>query len=203
MPAGQINPPTTSERRSDTRYRIIVRIGLLEQAGRASFCLVKNISKSGAQVEVRSASFEQDIVRLRVADEEPIDGEMVWIRDGLAGISFREGLEDPALLRLQQKLSPSRRRSVPRIRAAACAALRVDGRTFPIVVCDISSFGAKVRLERPLPPSQSADLILPDLPEVAGQVQWTSANEAGLAFNAPIPLQAITSWIDGRAPVRP
>lgn len=199
MPTPQRSVSTVpDERRSNQRHRMILRIGVLSQDGKTSFCLVRNVSAGGVQVKLYTASFGIGDVTFRVADEDPFSARIAWISNGIAGIRFDENIEPAALLRLQQKLSPVRRRSSPRIRASASAAIRIGGRTLRASLCDISSMGARVRVSRPLPVGGTALIRFPDMPELRAFVRWTEESDSGLAFETPIPMSVIASWIDSR-----
>jgi hypothetical protein len=189
------------ERRREPRYTLILRAGVLEQEGRTSFCLVKNISSAGIQLKVYSRPVLGADATLRVADEQPVSGRLVWIKDGNAGISFREELDPATLLRVQQKLKPKRRRALPRVAVEASAILRTRGNTLRATLCDISNLGARLRVSADLKAGDKATVEFPELPSISAYVRWADDEEAGLAFETPIPMQIIANWIEGRARV--
>lgn len=188
-------------RRSWDRIQMILRVGVLEQAELTSFCLVRNISPTGVQLRLYTTSFEIGTAALRIADEDAIKGKILWTHDGLAGFGFDREIDPETFLRLQQKLAPVRRRSLPRLKVAAHAVLRTGGRNLPAVLCDISSIGARVRTSRALQDNLAVILDLPDLPSLRAYVQWTHGGESGVAFEKPISMQMMASWIDGRMKV--
>jgi hypothetical protein len=182
---------------------MILRVGVLEQQGHSSFCLVGNISPFGIQVKLYTAKIRPGNVVIRVADELPISGKVVWIEAGNAGISFDGELDASTLLRLQQKLTPIRRRAMPRVKATSYAALRIDKHIIQAVLQDISSIGARVTTSRQLEVGAAASIRLPDLPELRASVRWTESSNSGLVFETPIPMEIIGQWIDGRLRVSP
>lgn len=188
-------------RRSNDRFRMILRIGVLEQADRTSFCLIRDISPTGVQIRLYTTKFTAGPATIRVADEAGIIGHIAWIQNSLAGIKFESGIDPQTFLRFQQKLTPVRRRSLPRIKVAARASLRSGGRKYPAVLCDISNIGAKVRTSRELQEDVAVILDLPDLPSQRAYVRWAEGLEAGVVFEKPIPMQAMAEWIDGRIKV--
>ena len=197
MPEASLLRSDEPDRRSQLRKTMILRVGLLEQAGKPSFCLVRNLSSAGIQVKLYSRAV-RGAVLVRVADERPIPGQIVWVRNGNAGISFDEGVDPATLLRLQQKLGPVRRRSMPRVKATSYAVVRVGGRMVAAVLQDISSMGARVSSSRSLEVGSRAIVRLPDLPELSAHVRWSECSQAGLVFETPIPMQVIAEWLDGR-----
>lgn len=188
-----------SERRKETRHKLILRVGVLEQNGRSSLCLVKNISSSGVQLKCYSNPTVNAGASIRVADERPLRGWVRWLEKGIAGMSFDQELDAAALLRVQQKLEPRRRRSTPRVDIEAVACLRTGGRIYHASVRDISSMGARIQTKSPLRAGDRAIVTLGDLPALESYVRWSDGNEAGLAFETPIPMQIIAHWIHGRA----
>ena len=189
-----------NERRGQARYTLILRVGVLEQYGKSSLCLVKNISSSGVQLKCYS---RRPVVgghaSIRVADETPILGRIVWLEDDITGMGFDQELDAEALLRVRQKLGPARRRSTPRINVEASACLRTGGRILHASVLDISSMGVRIRTSSPLVRGDRAIITLSDLPAVDGYVRWSSDGEAGLVFETPIPMQVIAHWLEGRS----
>lgn len=186
------------ERRRDARHTLILRVGVLEQYGKSSLCLVKNISSSGVQLKCYTQPVVEGFASIRVADEAPIPGRVVWLDGDVAGMSFETELNAEGLLRVRQKLKPQRRRSTPRVDVEASAYLRTGGRILRAAVCDISSMGTRIRTPSPLVAGDRAIITLTDLPSLDAYVRWSSDDEAGLVFETPIPMQVIANWIEGR-----
>ena len=186
------------DRRNEERFTLILRAGLLEQSGRQSLCIVRNISSTGLQLRFYSEPTVDAAALLRIADEPPIEGQLVWVRHDIAGMRFAHELDTAALLRVRQKLSPIRRRSMPRVNVDALATLRSGGKTQRAGLCDISSLGARVRTTSPLRIGDRAVIDVAGLPPLNAFVRWSGNEEAGLAFEAAIPMQLIARWVEGR-----
>lgn len=186
------------DRRSQERQKMILRVGVLIQNGKTSFCLVRNVSSAGVQVKLYCRTCRLGDVVIRVADEDRIDAKIVWIKHQRAGIEFDTSIDPSTLLRLQQKLNPVKRRSMPRIEATSYAAVRVDGCNVQAVLGDISSMGARITTSRPLEVDTRVCVRFPELPELRAHVRWIDGAECGLAFETPIPMQVIGDWMDGR-----
>lgn len=183
------------ERRSDHRQKMVFRVGLLQGGGRTSFCLVKNISPSGVQVKLYGSFDPECHVTLTVGDEPSLEGRVQWVRPPLAGIAFTDTLGPTGLLRVTQKLSPSRRRSSPRANLAARVLLTADGRTVWGELCDISTSGARVRTRRPAARDSTVLLGVAGMPPLKAFVRWADEDELGLSFAAPIPIEIIANWV--------
>lgn len=192
---------TLQDRRKEARFTLILRVGVLEQLGKSSLCLVKNISPMGLQLKCYSKPVLNAPASIRVADEAAVHGRIAWIKGDTTGMNFFEELDAATLLRVRQKLRPNRRRSMPRVEVEASAVLRAGGRTQRATICDISSVGARVRTRVELSPGDRAIIELADLPSLPAFVRWADGEESGLAFETPIPMQIIAHWVEGRVPI--
>ena len=121
-----------AERRKEARFKLILRVGVLEQSGRSSLCLIKNISSSGVQLKCYARPVVGAAASLRAADEAPLQGQLLWMEGDTAGMSFDQELGGAALLRVQQKLRPHRRRTTPRVSVRAAACLRSGDASIPL-----------------------------------------------------------------------
>lgn len=186
------------DRRKEVRYTMILRVGLLEQEGKTALCLVKNVSPYGVQIKFYARPIVGAKASLRIADEPPVKGRLVWIKGSTAGISFDDELDATKLLRVRQKLSPEQRRSTPRVGVDATATLRTNGQTCRAVVFDISSLGARIHTRSALRAGDRAVIAFPDLPSLNAYVRWNDGEESGLTFETPIPMQIIAEWVDQR-----
>lgn len=196
------NLTNAADRRLQERHTLVLRVGLLENEGNASFCLLKNISSKGVQVKLYSPVREGTNLCLRVGDEDALEGRVAWVRDGNAGITFRKSLEPDTLLRVRQVISADKRRSSPRVIASARATLRTGGRTYAADLCDISTSGAKIRTKRPIISEGMAILVLRNMPGLRAYVRWTDGLDCGLVFESPIPIQIIAGWLGERSTLR-
>jgi hypothetical protein len=194
----QLTPARSDEFPSRDSRTLVLRAGLLQQGGTTSFCLVKDLAPGGIRAKLYSSGFEAGRVMVRIADTQALPGRIAWLADGHAGIDFNEPLGSDAMRRLGRNPAAQRRRSVPRVTTAARAIVRSGGRSIAAELCDISSFGAKVRTKRELKADRPAVVDIPDLPSIRAYVRWTDGFESGLVFVTPLPMQVIGHWIDRR-----
>jgi len=199
-----MNCPTAGiQRRKRVRETMVLRVGIIDDGRRSAFCLLRNISPAGVQVKLFGDVSPGSRVHLRVGDEDPLIGHVVWVRDRLAGIGFERILAPDQMLRVAQKLTSTRRRSSPRLSKTARAVLRTSGQTYPAELCDISTSGARVQTRSRMRFGLSVSLSLPHLPAVKCYVRWIANGEIGLSFETPLPIQIIADWIDNRVTVSP
>jgi hypothetical protein len=183
------------ERRSSRRERIVLRVGVLTDESGACFCLVKNISQSGAKVKLYGPATVGSAVELRMGDESPLAGRIVWARDGLAGIDFDGAVEPEMVLRAAHKLAPTKRRSSPRVRAAGQVLLRSGGQIHAAALCDISTSGAKIRTSKLLEFGPSLAITLRGFPPMKAYVRWMDDAHVGLVFDDHIPVELLSEWL--------
>lgn len=187
-----------TERRTSKRERIVLRVGLLTHRARPCFCLVRNISPTGAQVKLYGDAVVGSDVTLQVGDEDPLVGRVAWVHSGLAGIDFEATVEPAMLLRVAQKLAPTKRRSSPRVWTVAQVLLRTGGRVYAGALCNISTSGAKVRTFKSVKPGPSILITLPDFPPMKAYVRWGDETHLGLMFDRHLPIELLSDWLDGR-----
>lgn len=205
MARAQLSNSITSEhkktnQRLEGRQKLILRVGLLEQDGRSIFCLVKNISASGVQVKPYGNLISGTNVSLRVGDENPIPGAVMWCRDGLAGVKFQQTLNPQGLLRIGQKMLMHRRRNAPRLPTALKATLRTGGKKHPIIICDLSMTGARVRTEGSVTFGETTTLEISGLPSLTACVRWSDRGESGVSFHPPLPIQIVAELLSAVEP---
>jgi hypothetical protein len=195
------SPTKVAQRRKRVRETMVLRVGIIDDGRLSSFCVLRNISTAGVQVKLFGEISAGTQVRLRVGDEDPLSGHVVWVRDRFAGIEFDRMLAPDQMLRVAQKLASTRRRSSPRLSTTTCAILRTCGRTYAAELCDISTSGARVRTRTETRFGLSVTLNLPHLPAIKCYVRWVTNSEIGLSFETPLPIQIIADWIDERVSV--
>lgn len=183
------------DRRSKAREKLVLRIGLIQHDERSIFCLVKNISSSGVQIKPFGRVEEQGQTTLKVGDEDPIPGTIVWSRDGLAGLAFSAPLHPQALLRIGQKFPGLRRRGAPRVSTRLSCELRTGTRRYSAIVCDLSMMGARIQTSRAIEFGETTYLKLGKLPSVRVFKRWAEGQELGLSFPDPLPIQVITDLL--------
>lgn len=191
----ETSPEVFSERRSNARHKLVLRVGLLEMESGSTFCLVKNISSTGVQVKPYGPLKTGVSAALRVGDERAVDGVVVWNRDGLAGIEFTQTLNPQALLRIGQKMLSQRRRNSPRVATDLKASLRTGGRRHSVTVCDLSMIGARVRAKGSITFGDNTLLEVTGLPTLKAFIRWSEDMEHGISFETPLPIQILADLI--------
>ena len=65
----EIDPGIAGDRRSEPRHTLILRVGVLDQGGRSTLCIIKNISTMGLQFKFYSPPIANAVASIRIADE--------------------------------------------------------------------------------------------------------------------------------------
>ena len=191
-----ISDAALGDRRTSERQQLVLRVGILEGDYGTSFCLVRNISPKGVQVRTFATVPLGSTLDLRVGDEDPVRGWVVWLRDQLAGIEFESELSPERLLRVRQVGNCTRRRGSPRLKRAAAVVLRSEGRRFNGRLCDISTSGVRIQLTDGLQPQRPVTVEMKGLPSMKAFVRWSDEGEAGLSFATLLPIQILAAWLD-------
>lgn len=189
-----------SDERSSQRS-LILRVGLIATAERASFCLIRNISPFGLEAKLFGDPPSDTALQILIGDESPISGRVAWLKEPLIGIQFDSAVDARTIFRAAQKRTPARRRSTPRVKTMARGVLNTEGRSYPVRLTDIGPSGAKLSIGTIKHLGPAVVLNLPDLPPLKAFVRWNSGDEIGIAFQTPLPIQIIAEWIDGRVRV--
>ncbi len=183
---------TNADRRDGERHMTLYRVGSILVEGRRELCLIKNISAGGMMIRLYCSIAEGAAVTIELKSGQPISGQIGWIRDHHAGITFDQPID---VIDILSSTIEGPRPRLPRIETNCHATLREGANMLRVIACDISQGGVKVECSGQLP--QGADVIatLPGLPPQPGIVCWTAGGFAGIAFNRLLPLGELVAWL--------
>ena len=140
-----------------------------------------------------------DRVQVELAAGYLVEGRVLWAKDWTVGIAFAELIDVEAVVGAEWAAdSASERRRAPRLTVDCPAQLRVNSRFYYGRIGDISEGGARFRSGRSLKRTGSVLLLMPEMPPLSGTVRWIDGQECGLAFDEPIPSDALDRWLSGR-----
>lgn len=181
------------DRRVSSRQKLVMRVGILTLGQQSTFCLIRNISASGALVRLFGRLAPGSAVGFRVGDEDTIGGRIIWAENSLAGVEFDQEICPAILLRVAQKVEMTRRRGAPRLAVELAAVVRTGGRVHRVTMCDLSMQGARLKAKEPIHFGEALYLHVGGLPCLKGFVRWESDQEFGVVFENPLPMQVIAS----------
>jgi hypothetical protein len=90
-------PPSTPHR--DTRLLTIFRVGKLITDRFEELCLVRNVGVGGVMVHVNSPLIVRQRVQIELRSDRKFWGNILWIKEGTAGIAFDRQMDIEDILR--------------------------------------------------------------------------------------------------------
>jgi len=188
--------PAPPERRQSQRNLSVLRTAVLRTSSGEELCLVRNISAGGLMAHVYSSLQEGDPATIEFKSEISVRGHVVWSRDRLVGIQFAQPVDVFDVLADRRDAATIDHQSrLPRVEVHSSARLRSDGQYQPVLLCNISQGGAKLRLAKPDGLKSEVVLIADGLPRLPGTVRWRRGEYAGIAFNEVIPFADVARWV--------
>ena len=187
--------PLPPERRADERLIKILRVGTLIIDGRRELCLIRNISAGGLMAHVYSKLSPGQKVTVELKATQPVEGQVVWVREAEAGIQFDAAMDVAELLANPTVLENGWRPRTPRVEIDRMATLRAGARTYWVHARDISQSGVKVETDQPLAVDTEIVVALEGLQPRAGIVRWSNETSCGIAFNQLIPFGELIAWL--------
>jgi hypothetical protein len=187
--------PEPPERRRDTRHLKILRVGTLICEGKRELCLIRNISAGGMMAHVYSPVEVGQQVGVSLKSREPLNGEVVWNKDGNVGIEFADPIDVEEMLSNQALLENGWLPRMPRVEVDWLATLRCGAHTIWVTLRDISQGGVKLESDEPLPVGEQVVLTFDKFRSVDGVVRWFDDGLGGLSFNEPIPFEELMRWL--------
>jgi hypothetical protein len=188
--------PRPTERRADDRVAPMLRLAKLTGASGEQLARVRNVSAGGLMAELGQTVAVGEAVTVELSSQE-IPGEVVWIREGLAGIKFDQTVDLGELLAGRKPRHGFRPRP-PRLQVNCKASLRVDKVYYTVDVHDISLGGMKVEPIDEYCVGEAVVVVVESLRPIRGHVRWYSDRRAGIVFDKPLEFEELAEWIGKR-----
>jgi hypothetical protein len=186
------------ERRRQIRQVALLRVALLHADGVSDICVVKNISPNGLSARVYRKLTIGETVEIEFRSGELLAGSVVWEQECEVGIVFPQPIDVTAVLASRWVIETNKRRALPRIRVECPGELRTAVRSIEFVLQDISQGGALLETTIEGADLGKVQVLLPDLPPIAGVVRWISGTKIGVSFNECIAFEQLARWIQAR-----
>lgn len=188
--------PMPPERRAEERRTTLLRVGKIVVGDEQRLCMIRNLSSAGAMLKLYQPLALGERVQVEVAPEQPVDAEVVWCEEGLAGIAFYERIDVIAALRGGHEAGPYRRiKRIPRVRVSRPARLCTDDSECEVTLCDISPNGACIATGLLLATDTEVALFIDGLPPLTGNVRWNDGSHAGMKFDVSIRVDVLAAWL--------
>jgi len=186
------------ERRRQERQLALLRVALLHAGGVSDICVVRNVSTNGLSARVYRKLTTGEQVEIEFRSGELLTGSVVWEHECNVGIAFPKPIDVAAVLSSSCASGVTKRRALPRINIECRGRLSTGLQSMVVTLRDISQGGASLEVERPTTELSNVQLLLPDLPSIAGVVRWTSGQNVGVSFNGCIAFEQLARWIQVR-----
>jgi len=183
------------ERRRHERQLVLLRVALLHAGDASDICVVRNVSPNGLSARVYRRLTVGEQVEIEFRSGELLTGTVVWERECDVGLVFPEPIDVAAVLASRSVSEATKRRALPRINVECIGRLSTSLQSMEAVLRDISQGGASLQVEDPVSELSNVQLLLPDLPPIAGVVRWTSGKTVGVSFNGCIAFEQLARWI--------
>jgi PilZ domain len=193
--SSEVPAPPAPERRGAERHLRILRVGTLNVDGRRELCLIRNISAGGLMAHVYSHLRPGQRVTVELKSNQPLAGQIVWIRDGNAGLRFDAEMDVSELLANPPVMNNGWRPRTPRVEIDRMATLRAGFRTWWVNARDISQSGVKVEAEQPPAAGEAVVLSIEGFRPLSGVVRWANDESCGIAFNQLIPFGELITFL--------
>lgn len=187
--------PLPPERRRDRRHLKILRVGTLIAGTRTELCLIRNISAGGLMAHVYSTLALGERVSISLKSSHLLHGEVVWLREGNAGIQFDQPIDVEEMLSNPALLENGWLPRMPRVEVDWLATVRSGARTCWVSLRDISQGGVKLESDEPLEVGSDVVLTIDKFRSVRGVVRWWEEGVGGIAFNEIIPFHELMRWL--------
>lgn len=187
--------PSPPDRRRDTRHLKILRVGTLIFGGKRELCLIRNISAGGLMAHVYCPLQVGQNVTVALKSNHMLEGTVVWLKDGNAGIEFPEPIDVEAMLTNATLLENGWLPRMPRVEVDWLATVRTGAKISWVTVRDISQGGVKFECDTPVLTGQQVTLTIDKYRSISGVIRWFEDGMGGIAFNELIPFQELMSWL--------
>lgn len=183
---------------SDARLLTILRVGKLTIGKFEELCLIRQVGAGGVMAHVHVPLAARQRVQIELGRDRACWGSVLWVKDGTAGIGFDADIDLEGLLARSGVAGGDYRSAGPRLNMDCGAALRVGSRFYKVRVHDLGQSGAGVSFPGTLEEGQEVVLTPQGFQPIQGVAVWCRNGRAGIAFQRPIGLEALTRWLQDR-----
>lgn len=189
-------PQPPAERRKDSRFLRILRVGSLIARGKQELCLIRNISAGGLMAQVYSPLDDGERVAVELKTNTQLAGTVIWVQDdGNVGIEFDQPMDVEEMLSTPAQLDNGWVPRMPRVEVDWLATVRVGAKVCWVTVRDISQGGVKFESDQTLQAGQQVVLTIDKFRAVPGVVRWYADGVGGIAFNELVPFNELMKWL--------
>jgi len=157
---------------------------------------IRNVTAGGLMAEINQRPAVDEQVVLEMSSQK-IPSTVVWVRDGLVGLKFDQGVDLGELLAGRKPRHGFRARP-PRLDVECKASVRVGKLYYTVDVQDISLEGMKVEPIEERCLGEEVIVVVESLRPIRGEVCWFNDRKAGIVFKKPIEFEELAEWVGKR-----
>ena len=185
-------PGPAPSRRSGERHLTLFRVGSMLVGDQRHLCLVKNISTGGALIRAYCQLREGQPVRLELKEQQPIEGQVSWVKGVDTGIEFKQKIDVLALLTVGSH-GPR-----PRVEVRSFGVARQGALSHRAVINNISQGGVSAQCNADLEVGGEVIVTLTGLAPQQAVVRWGCSGAYGITFNSVLGLPLLVEWLRGQ-----
>lgn len=186
------NVPQHDDNRRDERHLTLFRVGSISIGERRELCMIRNISSGGMMIRAYCPLTVGLDVSVELKQGEKIPGEVIWIKNDVAGIAFKSEVDVVAILAASAN---GPRPRMPRVEIRCIVSVRRGSQVYGLLARDISQGGVKVETDRELEIGADVIVTLPGMKPRPGIVRWQSEGCYGITFNTVCSVAELVAWL--------
>ncbi len=164
-------------------------------AGQRSACGVRSVSSLGATLTGGIAPREGEQLAIELITGQRPAAMVEWVRDGEAGVRFKQPIDVLALINRALINQPAERRSMPRVELRCGVRLKWAATVCDATLRNISARGMQVEADDLPPRSTYLSIQIEGLNIPPGEVMWRKDNLAGIQLMEELRWTSLMPWI--------
>lgn len=188
--------PRPPEKRSEQRVLPTLRVAKMTSAIGEQLIRVRNMSAGGLMADCSRCPPVGETVRVEL-NSQSIPASVVWIRDGLIGLKFDQGVDLGELLAGRKPRHGFRPRP-PRLDVGCGASVKLGKLYYKVEVHNVSLGGMKVGPIDEYCIGEKVTVVIESLRPIRGEVRWYSDRQAGIVFDQELSFEELAEWVGKR-----
>ncbi|MFT4027147.1 MAG: PilZ domain-containing protein [Novosphingobium sp.] len=180
------------ERRKDVRFITIYRLVKVEHAGDEGLGRCRNISDSGARLELYMDLHLGSRIRIVFAPGDEVTGRVIWLNGHEYGVAFDRTIDCMDVLGHSSHPDGIEGPRPPRLKTSLPAKVAYAGGVWDSTVSDISLRGMRIT-GGSFEAGRVVRVMLENGRECEGVIRWSHGNVAGVMLTEPLPVEELGS----------
>jgi hypothetical protein len=169
--------------------------GVIHGGGLRHTCSIRRISALGATLRSEMNRAPGDVIAVELASGHRPQGTIDWVRDGEAGLVFKQPLDILALINRNLISQPTERRAMPRVELRCRLHLKWGANMSSAIMRNVSARGVQIEGAELPPRGTFVGLFVDGLIIPSGEVAWRKSDLAGIELIEELSWTSIIPWI--------